>query len=90
MLASLRRLGLLLASLFLLAMGLAEEALAQSGTGDLPLPPGTIIDGPIFRSNGTFVPGIETGANANTYIFSVPRPRPSRRLRPPAWCAPRC
>ena len=69
MLAYLRRGSLLLASLFLLAMGLAEEALAES---DLPLPPGEIITGPIFRSDGTFVPSIETGANANTYIFSFP------------------
>ncbi len=69
MLACFRRGRLLLASFFLLAMGLAEEALAQS---ELPLPPGEIITGPVFRSNGTFVPFIETGANANAYIFSVP------------------
>lgn len=64
-----RRGSLLLASLFLLTMGLAEEAIAES---DLPLPPGEIISGPIFRGNGTFVPEIATGANANSYLFSVP------------------
>ena len=72
MLACVRHGCLLLASLFLLAMGLVGEALAQSGTGGLPLPPGEIISGPVFRSDGTFVPEIDTGTNANTYIFSVP------------------
>ena len=72
MLAYLRRGCLLLASLLLLAIGLVGEALAQSGTGGLPLPPGEIISGPVFRSDGTFVPEIDTGTNANTYIFSVP------------------
>lgn len=70
MLACFRRGCLLLISLLLLAMGLADEALAQGD--DLPLPPGEIVSGPIFRGNGTFVPFIETGANANTYLFSVP------------------
>ncbi len=78
MLAILRRGTLLLASLFLLAMGLAEEALAQS---DLPLPPGEIISGPIFRRNGTFVPEIDTGANANSYLNIGP---PTEPFTPPA------
>jgi outer membrane autotransporter protein len=72
MLACLRRGCLPLAGFFLLAMGLADEALAQRATNDLPLPPGEIITGSIFRGNGTFVPSIETGANANTYLNSVP------------------
>ncbi len=71
----------LLASLFLLAMGFAGEARAQS---DLPLPPGEIINGPIFRSDGTSVPEIDTGANANTYIFSVP---PTESFTPSAGAA---
>ena len=78
MLACLRRGNLLLASFFLLAMGLAEEALAQS---DLPLPPGEIIAGPIFRRNGTFVPEIDTGANANSYLNIGP---PTEPFTPPA------
>ena len=78
MLATLRRGTLLLASLFLLAMGLAEEALAQS---DLPLPPGEIISGPIFRRNGTFVPEIDTGADANSYLNIGP---PTEPFTPPA------
>ena len=88
MLAYRRRGSLLLASLFLLTMGLAEEAIAES---DLPLPPGEIISGPIFRGNGTFVPETETGANANSYLFSVPPTESfTPSLRPPSWCAPQC
>jgi hypothetical protein len=63
-----RRLSFWLAGLLLLVTGFVDEALAQRATSDLPLPPGAIISGPIFRRDGTFVPEIETGANANTYL----------------------
>jgi hypothetical protein len=79
MLVCLRRGCLLLASFLLLAMGLAGEALAQAD--DLPLPPGEIITGPVFRGNGTFVPSIETGANANSYLNIGP---PTEPFTPPA------
>lgn len=52
---------------------LTDAALAQS---DLPLPPGTIIIGEIFRRNGTSVPQIETGAEANTYLEIGPPTEP--------------
>jgi outer membrane autotransporter protein len=53
-------------------IGLAAQARAQEVMGGLPLPPGDIITGPIYRRNGTFIPEIMTGADANAYIFSVP------------------
>ncbi|MGE5260394.1 MAG: autotransporter domain-containing protein [Actinomycetota bacterium] len=73
MLACFRRRSLLLASLVVLAIGFAEEAGAQS---DLPLPPGEVINGPIFRRDGTFVPEIEVGADANTYLNIGPPTEP--------------
>lgn len=54
-----------------LAVAFPEPAPAQSGA-QLPLPPGEIIVGPVFRRNGTSVPSITTGFDANAYIFSVP------------------
>ena len=40
-----------------------------------------IISGPIFRRNGTFVPEIDTGANANSYLNIGP---PTEPFTPPA------
>lgn len=58
-----------LASLIMLAMiGLADVALAQTASSGLPLAPGDIINGPVFRRNGTSVPSISSGADANTYL----------------------
>jgi outer membrane autotransporter protein len=69
-----RRYGCLtLGILILLAMiGLTDVAQAQTATVGLPLPPGDIITGPIFRRNGTSVPSISTGADANTYLSLAP------------------
>ncbi|MGZ8416262.1 MAG: hypothetical protein ACXWVQ_04640 [Methyloceanibacter sp.] len=61
------------AVLLLCLTALTDAALAQS---DLPLPPGTIIIGEIFRRNGTSVPQIETGAEANTYLEIGPPTEP--------------
>jgi len=36
------------------------------------LPPGLLVEGTVFRRNGTSVPFIETGVDANGYLFSVP------------------
>ncbi len=51
---------------------LSAGALAQQDPVDLPLPPGQIISGPVKRSDGTSVPSINTGADANLYIKSTP------------------
>jgi outer membrane autotransporter protein len=51
----------------LLLAGAAAPALAQV----LPLPPGVVVDGPVYRRDGSFVPFIRTGADANAYIFST-------------------
>jgi outer membrane autotransporter protein len=56
--------------------GLATGALAQIATSGLPLPPGVIVDGPIFRGNGTSVPSIATGADANGYLNVGPPTEP--------------
>ncbi len=56
-------------SLIMLAMiSLADAALAQTVSSSLPLAPGDIITGPVFRRNGTSVPSISSGADANTYL----------------------
>lgn len=51
----------------LLALGYAAPALAQM----LPLPPGVVVTGPVFRRDGSTVPFVRTGADANSYIFST-------------------
>ncbi len=66
----------LTAAAFVLAAGCASEALAQGATSDLPVPPGQIIAGPIFRRDGTFVPEIDIGADANTYLNIGPPTEP--------------
>ena len=68
-----RRRSLPRAVLLLCLAGLPDAALAQS---DLPIPPGEIITGPVFRRNGTFVPMIDTGADANTYLEVGPPTEP--------------
>ncbi|MBF0506178.1 MAG: autotransporter outer membrane beta-barrel domain-containing protein [Nitrospirae bacterium] len=52
----------------ILLTGLTEPAPAEN----LVLPPGQISVGPVFRRNGTSVPSITTGFDANAYLFSVP------------------
>ena len=51
----------------LLVLGSAVPALAQM----LPLPPGVVVTGPVFRRDGSTVPLVRTGADANAYIFST-------------------
>jgi hypothetical protein len=63
-----KRVCLLLCGIMALAGGVTEQTLAQS----LPLPPGEIIIGPVFRRNGSSVSSITTGSGANLYIGSVP------------------
>jgi outer membrane autotransporter protein len=64
--------GAALGGIIALVMSVAGPAKAQSLADSLPLPPGQIIAGPVFRSNGTSVPSIATGADANSFIGSVP------------------
>ena len=51
---------------------LGDAALAQQIVGGMIVPDGQVVTGPVFRRNGTSVPSIATGADANTYIFSTP------------------
>jgi hypothetical protein len=53
------------------SLGLIDSATAQQTVGGLLVPDGQITIGPVFRRNGTVVPSITTGTDANTYIFSV-------------------
>lgn len=58
---------------FFLALSIScESASAQQTVGGMILPNGQVVSGPVFRRDGTFVPSITTGANANQYIFSTP------------------
>lgn len=50
----------------------ASTAWAQFSQATFPTPPGQVVTGPVFRSNGTFVPQVATGADANAYINSTP------------------
>jgi outer membrane autotransporter protein len=56
----------------LTTLGLADPAPAQSTPNGLPLPPGDVISGPVFRRNGSSVPAITTGADANLYLNLAP------------------
>lgn len=51
----------------MLAIGCAASALAQT----LPLPPGDVLSGIVYRRDGSSVPFVRTGADANAYIFST-------------------
>jgi outer membrane autotransporter protein len=51
---------------------LGDAALAQQVVGGMIVPDGQVVSGPVFRRNGSTVPSITTGADANTYIFSTP------------------
>ena len=44
---------------------------AQQIVGGLVVPNGSVVSGPVFRRDGTFVPSITTGADANAYINSM-------------------
>jgi outer membrane autotransporter protein len=61
----------LLAALCGLALG-CDTAVAQQVVGGMIVPDGLVVSGPVFRRNGTSVPSITTGADANAYIFSTP------------------
>lgn len=50
----------------------AGPAFAQFSQSSFPTPPGTLVTGPVFRGNGSFVPQITNGAEANAYINSTP------------------
>ena len=77
-----RRRALAVAGCVILAMlGSADPAPAQSTSNGLPLPPGNVISGPVFRRNGSSVPAIATGANANLYLNLAP---PTEAFTPPA------
>jgi len=54
-----------------LGLFVAAPAPAQTPPA-LPLPPGEVVIGPVFRRDGSAVPSITTGADANVYIFSTP------------------
>ncbi len=56
----------------LASIGFSDMAQGQTASSGLPLPPGDIITGPIFCRNGTTVPSISTGADANTYLNLSP------------------
>ncbi|MGD9880328.1 MAG: autotransporter outer membrane beta-barrel domain-containing protein [Reyranella sp.] len=51
---------------------LGDAAVAQQVVGGMIVPDGQVVTGPVFRRNGTSVPSITTGADANSYIFSTP------------------
>jgi hypothetical protein len=61
-----RQLRLVGVALVMLA-AFARPVTAQHSTG-LPLPSGQLISGQIFRSDGSFVPSITVGADANTFL----------------------
>src|SRR5262245_58725797 len=60
------------AAIFAGLLLLSEAALGQQVVGGMIVPNGEVVNGPVFRRNGTFVPSITTGADANAYIVSTP------------------
>jgi outer membrane autotransporter protein len=61
----------LLAAFCGVALG-CDAAVAQQVAGGMIVPDGLVVNGPVFRRNGTSVSSITTGADANAYIFSTP------------------
>src|SRR6267378_5644060 len=53
-------------------LAFCEAAFGQQVVGGMVLPNGEVVNGPVFRRNGTSVAAITTGADANAYILSVP------------------
>src|SRR5262245_25286963 len=51
---------------------LCQAAFGQQVVGGLVVPNGQVVTGPVYRFNGTFVPSVRTGVDANTFIMSVP------------------
>ena len=51
---------------------LPNPGLAQTVVGGLPLPAGEIIHGRIYRVDGTFVPRVRNGVDANNYVGAAP------------------
>jgi hypothetical protein len=62
--------GALIAAALLGVLSIGEAAAQASGAG-LVLPPGDVVGGTVYRRDGSAVPSITTGADANGYIFSV-------------------
>jgi len=58
-------------ALGLVALPALPPAAAQ-GLGMPPLPPGQILTGPIAYPDGSTIPAITTGAQANTYVGAAP------------------
>ena len=50
----------------------SDAAIAQQVVSGMILPNGQVVTGPVYRRNGTTVPSITTGVDANLYIFSTP------------------
>lgn len=63
------RLGAVFAAALSCEVGIKTAAHAEP---QVVLPPGLIVEGTVYRRNGTSVPFIETGTDANGYLFSVP------------------
>jgi outer membrane autotransporter protein len=60
------------AAIFAALLLVGDPAVAQQVVSGMVLPNGQVASGPVFRRNGTTVPSITTGVDANTYIFSTP------------------
>jgi outer membrane autotransporter protein len=56
----------------LVAISVATTTVEAQTSSGLPLPPGAVISGPIFRRDGTTVPSITSGADANAYLRLTP------------------
>lgn len=61
-----------LSALVAVTLAWTVPAPAQQVVGGLVVPNGQVVTGPVYRRDGTFVPSITTGADANTYINSTP------------------
>lgn len=70
-LSSLKHALTLLPAVVASVMALADSVVAQQVVGGMILPSGQIVTGPVYRRNGTTVPSITTGADANLYIGST-------------------
>ena len=58
---------------FVLGNGTAAASTAADGAvAPLPLPPGAVVVGPVYRRDGSFVASIATGADANAYAYGTP------------------
>ncbi len=63
------------AALLVLALGngtAAGSAAADGAVAPLPLPPGVVVVGAVYRRDGSFIASIVTGADANAYAYGTP------------------